>query len=146
MIADAVCQVADEQERRLAAEAEAFNLEDGVSAVVWYATQSDPEVALRAYSRENPHIELSLPKLRRLAGADPYELAVGILRAMMPEPQPPGEPVGNCGTGASPLPPTTPSSDSARSQKRSGDPGPDLRVKLLVDTPNENGRRRTPTS
>jgi hypothetical protein len=44
------------------------------------------------------------------------------------------------------MPPTAPSSGTAGRQETGGNPGHDVGMKLLMDTLNENVRRRTPTS
>lgn len=85
-IQDAVLKVAEEQEPRLAAEVEAFALDEvGVPGVVEYVSQSDPEMALTSFRRANPDVDLSPSRLQQRAEKDPYSLAVGVLKAMHPD-------------------------------------------------------------
>jgi len=149
VIVDAVSQVADEQELRLAAEADLFGLEDGVPAVLAYVTQSDPEAALKAYSLQNPHLDLGLRKLKRLAEGQPYELAVGVLRALKPEPTPeesrarPDAVAPANEVGVTPATSQEPHSEERRAASKAR---AERIAQVLVDNLNRNVRDKVPTS
>lgn len=83
LVVSALSQVAEEQEPRLRAEAEAFGLD--VPALLEFVNLSDPEAALNLYRNANPDLDLSLAKLQELLETDPYRLAVAVLRCMRPE-------------------------------------------------------------
>ena len=61
----AVSQMAEEQEPRLRAEAEAFGVD--VPALLDFANHSDPEAALQLYRDANPDLNVSHKKLATLS-------------------------------------------------------------------------------